>query len=111
MLLCALKLMPLMRTGAVIVRLTDGRVLLHGGADPASGRLFDDVWVLSMESLSWTQMQCEGLVARHAFQGVLLPCGSILFIGGSNKDGPTWQPQLLQLDGSTCTIASVAIPR
>lgn len=97
--------------GAVLVRVADNEALLHGGADPASAQLFSDVWVLNVESASWTQLEANGLIARHALQGLALPNGSVLFIGGSTADGATWQPQLLQRSGVVCTVTDVSTAR
>ncbi len=91
--------------------MTDNEALLHGGADPASAQLFSDAWVFNIESSVWTQLQATSLIARHALQGVALPDGSFLFIGGSDKDGPTWRPQVLRRSGVACTVTDVAAPR
>ena len=106
----ALKLTSI-AAGAAIVRVTDNDAILHGGCDPASGQLFSDVWALNLESMTWTRLEADGLVARHALQGIALPNGSILYIGGSTADGPTLQPQLLQRAGAACTVTDVTTAR
>ena len=90
---------------------TDSEALLHGGADPASGRFFNDVWLLNVTEMRWTQLEAAGLVARHALQGIALPSGCILFIGGSSEEGPTWLPQLLRRSGSSCSVTDVTAAR
>jgi hypothetical protein len=97
--------------GATLVRVTDNEALLHGGADPASAQIFSDAWILNLQLATWTQLEATDLVARHALQGVALPNGSFLFIGGSSKDGPTWQPQVLQRSGAACTVTDVTTAR
>ena len=115
LLLMMMMMMTVVAAGAVLVRVSDGEALLHGGADPASGHLFSDAWLLSLgsmtSSLTWAQLAADGLVARHALQAVALPNGSILFIGGSSADGPTLQPQVLQRCGAACTVTRVATAR
>lgn len=98
---------PPARSGAVLVRMSDGEALLHGGADPASGQLFSDAWILSVDSMTWAQLPAEGLIARHALQAAALSDGGVLFIGGSSADGPTLQPQVLRRSGNAATVTQV----
>jgi hypothetical protein len=111
LLLMLMLLLMVIAAGAVLVRVSDSEVLLHGGADPASGQLFSDAWILSLDGMTWVQLEVDGLVARHALQAVALPDGGILVIGGSSAEGPTLQPQLLRRSGVAATVTHVTTAR
>lgn len=60
------------------------RILLFGGADLATGRIFDDVWTWDIETRCWTEQIVVGSPPRARYGHVLVACpqGQVLVLGG-----------------------------
>ena len=61
------------------------RILLFGGADLLTGRIFDDVWTWDIQTRCWTEQIVVGTPppARYGHALVACPQGQVLVLGGS----------------------------
>lgn len=60
------------------------RILLFGGADLITGRIFDDVWTWDIQTRCWTEQIVVGTPPPARYGHVLVACpqGQVLVLGG-----------------------------
>jgi hypothetical protein len=86
-------------------------IVIYGGWNLYEGRAFDDVWVLSIPSFTWiqindtgnTEAQLPGVTGRRAMQCEVYNDRQMLVVGGDVRIGNT------QANGLTCNVSYPSI--
>jgi Galactose oxidase, central domain len=98
---------PAQRSGHTATATAAG-LLLFGGADAVQDITYSDVWLFSLSTFTWTQLQCSGdSPALTSHTAVLSGSSTLVVFGGVSAAGPSsavWSldlTPLLQTDSST----------
>jgi len=75
------------RSGHTSTLLPDGRVFIHGGGRTPPGQLAAQSEIIDLEAGMVEAMRPTGLTARSGHVATVLSDGSVLFAGGTGKDG------------------------
>mmetsp|Transcript_9733 Transcript_9733/g.28553 ORF Transcript_9733/g.28553 Transcript_9733/m.28553 type:complete len:384 (+) Transcript_9733:611-1762(+) len=93
---------PSARADHACVNLGDGRLLIQGGADLKNEVMYDDAFLLDLESLRWTQVATTGTkpFGRNGHSMVVVTPGELLVFGGASpEEGPQNDMYVLRLTG------------